>query len=220
MTKKPLFSIITINYNGLEGLKQSMTSVLNQTYENYEYIVIDGGSTDGSAHYIEEHSDRLDYWISEKDKGIYNAMNKGVAKATGDYVYFLNSGDYFMFSEVLSLVQKKLVNNPTDILVTGVLKSDPDTGAYEIDVPQNVDKLSLFSKMICHQVLFVKKTIFDNLGDFDESYVIKADYEWLLRVLHSKKYMLSYYDTVITFILWVVLAMLCTANTAKRKFLP
>ncbi len=84
-------SIITINLNNLAGLQKTMQSVFEQTFTDYEYIVIDGGSTDGSKEYIEQHSDKLAYWVSEKDKGIYNAMNKGIIKAGGDYLLFLNS---------------------------------------------------------------------------------------------------------------------------------
>ena len=87
-------SIITINYNNLEGLKRTVESVINQTSKEFEYIVIDGGSNDGSGAYIESKSEHIDYWVSEPDKGIYNAMNKGIAKASGEYLLFLNSGDH------------------------------------------------------------------------------------------------------------------------------
>ena len=90
-----LFSIITINYNNSEGLRQTIDSVVSQTYHEYEYIVIDGGSTDGSVDIIGFFSDKVDYWVSEKDRGIYHAMNKGVAQAHGDYCIFMNSGDSF-----------------------------------------------------------------------------------------------------------------------------
>jgi glycosyltransferase involved in cell wall biosynthesis len=86
-------SIITVNYNNLEGLKKTIESVVSQTWQVFEYIVIDGGSTDGSAAYIEAQSVNIDYWVSEPDNGIYNAMNKGIKAATGEYLLFLNSGD-------------------------------------------------------------------------------------------------------------------------------
>ncbi|MFZ3274524.1 MAG: glycosyltransferase, partial [Lutibacter sp.] len=96
-----LLSIITINFNNLEGLKKTMASVLGQTWKEFEYIIIDGGSTDGSAAYIESQSQHLNYWVSESDKGIYNAMNKGIKVAHGEYLLFLNSGDEFYDLEVL-----------------------------------------------------------------------------------------------------------------------
>src|SRR5215204_5788299 len=94
--------IITINYNNAPNLRGTIESVINQTYRAIEYLVIDGGSTDGSVDIIKEFGNKIDYWVSEKDKGIYNAMNKGLIRATGDYVLYLNSGDYFADSSVLS----------------------------------------------------------------------------------------------------------------------
>ena len=95
-------SIITINYNNIQGLKQTLFSVLEQDYNNIEYIVIDGGSTDGSKELLRAKSDELFYWVSERDKGVYNAMNKGIAQSTGDYLIFMNSGDVFFNKHVLS----------------------------------------------------------------------------------------------------------------------
>ena len=97
-------SIITINYNNLEGLKKTYDSVVCQTWTDYEWIIIDGGSTDGSREFIEEHQDRFAYWCSEPDKGVYNAMNKGIAKAKGEYLNFMNSGDCFYEKETLEKV--------------------------------------------------------------------------------------------------------------------
>ena len=89
-------SIITVNLNNLEGLKKTYESVVCQTFTDYEWLVIDGGSTDGSREFIEEHQDKFAYWCSEPDKGIYNAMNKGIVRAKGEYLNFMNSGDYFV----------------------------------------------------------------------------------------------------------------------------
>ena len=89
-----LISIITINYNNKSGLSRTIESVINQTYSNIQYIIIDGASTDGSKKIIKKYEHHISYWISEPDSGIYNAMNKGVDKAVGDYLLFLNSGDY------------------------------------------------------------------------------------------------------------------------------
>ena len=97
-------TIITINRNNLEGLRKTIASVVSQTWRHFEYIVIDGASCDGSAEYIASMSDAIDYWISEKDSGVYEAMNKGVVKAQGEYLLFLNSGDFLVDKEVLSKV--------------------------------------------------------------------------------------------------------------------
>ena len=87
------FSIVTINYNNLAGLKKTRESIISQTCKNYEWIVIDGGSTDGAKEFLQEHSNEMSYWCSEKDKGVYNAQNKGIALAKGDYMICMNSGD-------------------------------------------------------------------------------------------------------------------------------
>lgn len=107
-------SIITINLNNLEGLKKTFESVFNQTFTDYEWIVIDGGSTDGSREFIEAHQDSFSYWSSEPDRGIYNAMNKGILQANGEYLSFLNSGDYYADSETLANVF--CTNHEADIL--------------------------------------------------------------------------------------------------------
>jgi glycosyltransferase involved in cell wall biosynthesis len=100
----PACSIITINFNNLAGLKKTVESVVKQRLVDFEYIVIDGGSSDGSKEFIETHSSEINYWISEMDSGVYHAMNKGVKVARGEYVLFLNSGDYFFSEESLSVL--------------------------------------------------------------------------------------------------------------------
>ena len=100
------YSVITINYNNREGLKHTIDSVVCQTYTDFEFIIIDGGSTDGSVEIIREYEEHITYWVSEKDHGIYHAMNKGVAQAHGDYCIFMNSGDCFHSSYVLDSIKE------------------------------------------------------------------------------------------------------------------
>ena len=95
------YSIITVNYNNREGLKRTIESVIHQTFRDFEFIVIDGGSTDSSAEVLKAYDEHISYWVSEKDNGIYDAMNKGIRKATGDYLNFMNSGDCFYDDDVL-----------------------------------------------------------------------------------------------------------------------
>lgn len=97
-------SIITVNLNNLEGLKRTYDSVVSQTFTDYEWLVIDGGSTDGSREFIEQHQDKFAYWCSEPDKGIFNAMNKGIVRAKGEYLNFMNSGDCFACEETVAEV--------------------------------------------------------------------------------------------------------------------
>ncbi|MDB4026803.1 glycosyltransferase [Candidatus Thioglobus sp.] len=101
MNSKPMVSIVTIVYNDEEYLEETIQSVLSQTYDNVEYIVIDGGSTDGTLDVIKQYKDRIDHWISEEDRGIYDAMNKGVNLAKGEWINFMNSGDVFHDNDVL-----------------------------------------------------------------------------------------------------------------------
>src|SRR6478735_1115877 len=107
-------SIITINYNNLQGLQKTIESVVSQSFKDFEYIIIDGGSTDGSKVLIEKYSESITYWVSEKDNGIYPAMNKGIQVANGEYLLFLNSGDWFYENTTLSMAIPML--RPFDIV--------------------------------------------------------------------------------------------------------
>lgn len=119
-------SIITVNLNNLEGLKRTYESVVCQTFTDYEWIVIDGGSTDGSREFIEQHQDKFAYWCSEPDKGIYNAMNKGIIHAQGEYLNFMNSGDCLACEETLARV---LVPNHTEDIIYGVTVNNHRNGS-------------------------------------------------------------------------------------------
>ena len=105
-------SVVTVCYNSVNTIEETMLSVLNQTYPDIEYIIIDGGSTDGTVDIIRKYAARLGYWISEPDKGIYDAMNKGIAAATGDYINFMNSGDMFASNDVLSSFKNFVSDDP------------------------------------------------------------------------------------------------------------
>lgn len=199
MTKQPKISIITINYNDKRGLINTVESVIKQTNTDFEYIIIDGGSSDGSKDYLEAQQAHFDYWVSESDRGIYDAMNKGLLKATGDYIYFLNSGDYFLFGEVLEVIAKELIEKMPDLLAVAVLKTNTQTGFCQVDMPKFIDKLSLFKNMICHQSLFVNKNVFKEVGDFELAFKIKSDYEWLLRVISKQMFSIAYFNCITTF---------------------
>ncbi len=171
-----LISIITINYNDIKGLKKTITSVLDQTYPPIEYIVIDGGSTDGSKEYIETQKEHLAYWISEPDSGIYNAMNKGIDQATGDYLLFLNSGDSFNNKEVLkNFVLCKPVE---DIVYGNSLFIYPDKETKLKIMPSKLGGMTIFYRTLNHQSVFHKKSIFENGKRYNEAYKILAD--WVL----------------------------------------
>ena len=179
-------SIITINYNDINGLERTFESVFNQTFQEFEYIVVDGGSTDGGKALIEEHSDKINYWISEPDKGVYDAMNKGIKEAIGEYFYFLNSGDTFYNQEVLTNISKLITKNAPDIVYGDVNDIDEKTGDSKIRPKKHLDKIALFNKMVCHQALFCHKRLFHDTV-FNTTYKIKADYDWLIHAFSMYK---------------------------------
>lgn len=167
-------TVITINFNNLVGIKETVTSVLSQTYLDKELIVIDGGSSDGSAEYIREHKDSFAYSVSEKDKGIYNAMNKGVKQASGDYVIFMNSGDCFFNSDVLKDVFDDR-DNSSDI-VYGCTLCSPIPGKAFLRRPHALDVMQTNRiSAICHQSAFIKCSLMKEVG-YDERYKLLGDY--------------------------------------------
>lgn len=173
-------SIITINYNNLEGLKRTYDSVVCQTWTDYEWIIIDGGSTDGSREFIDEHQDKFSYWCSEPDKGVYNAMNKGIVKAQGEYLNFMNSGDCFSEKDTLEKVFS--LEHQADILYGDwwqIWKSHEEQKSF----PHPMEIYALYKSTICHQAMFIKRDI-HLLLLYDESYSVFADYKnWVKAVL-------------------------------------
>lgn len=164
------YSIITINYNNKEGLKKTIDSVLAQTYHDYQFIIIDGGSTDGSVNIIKKNAAHIDYWISEPDGGRYPAMNKGIKQATGDYLNFMNSGDTFHSSTVLEDITKM---NYTEDIITGGFY-DREKGIKHIIKPQKVTLLTMRKNTFNHQATFYKKELFQKRL-YDENYIIQSD---------------------------------------------
>ena len=193
-----LFTVITINYNNAEGLRRTIESVVNQTYTDYEYLIIDGGSTDGSVDVIRKYQEMIAYWVSEKDRGIYHAMNKGMEKVSGDYVVFMNSGDMFYSNTVLSDVSLLISNE--DIVIGDVLAS----GTGEVMSPpplRDISMYHLYSGAIPHQGAFVKSTL-QKRHPFDETLKIAADWKFFLQTIifenSSVKYIpvtVALYDT-------------------------
>jgi glycosyltransferase involved in cell wall biosynthesis len=192
MNKK--ISIITINYNNLEGLKRTMESVVNQTWQEFEYIVIDGGSTDGSAAYIESQSKKIDYWVSEPDSGIYNAMNKGIDKATGDYLLFLNSGDYLVGEDVFAqFVDFKPIE---DIVYGNTLINNGKTQIIK-KMPQKMTIGNALTNTINHQSIFFSKNLFIDGERYDCNYKIVADWVFTNNAIIKKNSSTRHIDLVI-----------------------
>ena len=168
------YSIITVNYNNKEGLRQTIESVIHQTYRDYEFIVIDGGSTDGSADVLKEYDDQITYWVSEKDNGIYNAMNKGIAKATGDYLNFMNSGDCFYASDVLKNVANYQYD--ADFIVGKDYHYNKKLQKGHASVqPPRTTMIHFFMATLDHQSSFIKRELFDN-SLYDENHRLVSDW--------------------------------------------
>lgn len=177
--KKVLISIITVVFNGEKYLEETIQSVINQTYENIEYIIIDGGSMDGTVDVIKKYEDKIDYWISEKDNGIYDAMNKGILAASGAWINFMNAGDSFYNNEVLENVFFKNDLENIDLLYGNyAVKDENNLILIHVDVKDYSDKRNI---PFCHQSLFVKSSLLKtNL--FDLQFKIAADYDQYLRL--------------------------------------
>lgn len=195
---KPKISIITVNYNNLEGLQKTISSVSSQTWQEFEHIIIDGGSTDGSVAYIESKSDRFAYWVSEPDKGVYSAMNKGIAQASGEYLLFLNSGDHFYKNKVLEKNQHFLIDHDLiyfNMYVNGenkkLIKEYPDTLSFAYFLKDNLP----------HPSIFIKKELFQTVGLFKDDFKIVADWKFFIdsvckhnaSYLHIDKILATFY---------------------------
>lgn len=193
MQQKPLLSIITINLNNLEGLKKTMRSVFGQTWQQFEYIVIDGGSTDGSKAYIESNGNQIEYWVSEKDSGIYNAMNKGIQAATGKYLLFLNSGDFFINEEVL--MESFNFLNSYELIYFNIQVSE-GANTFIKSYPKELYFSYFVHESLPHPATFIKSTLFKKIGLYDESLKIVAD--WKFFILSVCKFNASYLQVDMT----------------------
>lgn len=177
-------SIITINYNDSVGLERTITSVREQTAQDVEHIIIDGGSTDGSKELIEKYKDGFSYCVSEPDKGIYHAMNKGIAQVSGDYMLFLNSGDHFFESKSLqTLLNAAVKENYPDFVYGNILVMD--TTPWIKSYP---DKLSLeyfIKESLPHPATLIKSKLLNKQG-YDTSLKIVADWKFFLQQIGKK----------------------------------
>ena len=158
-----------------------MESVFKQSFSEYEYLIIDGGSTDGSKEIIEDYAERLAYWISEKDKGIYNAMNKGIEKATGEYLLFLNSGDYLTDETICTTMLCGVED--IDIIYGNSLRLYLD-GTMDVWKPRaNCSVEFLIKDTIPHSSTFIRRYLFDKYGFYNERFLIVSDWAFFFKVL-------------------------------------
>lgn len=182
-------SIITVNYNDAEGLERTIRSVISQSFKDYEFIIIDGGSTDNSVDVIKKYSDKIDFWVSESDGGIYQGMNKGLRQAKGEYLNFMNGGDCYHSPDVLDEIF--------------ALKSNADiiTGNHSENGLRNVGKdgvtmLDLYKWAIDHQASFIRREIALR-HPYDEKYRIVSDWKFFIEALVFDNCSFYYVDTMV-----------------------
>lgn len=171
-----VLSIITINFNNAAGLAKTMQSVMAQTYKNIEYIVIDGGSADGSKALIEKHAASIADWVSEADSGIYHAMNKGIERSTGAHLLFLNSGDVLMNEDTIA---NCFPAKMTADIVYGSISS----AGRIISYPAELDFTYFFRDSIPHPASFISRKVFEVSGRYNEGNKIVSDWEFFLKAI-------------------------------------
>lgn len=174
-------SVITINYNNASGLEKTARSITGQTCDDFEWIVVDGGSTDESNAVIETYATKITAWISEKDKGIYDAQNKGIAMAKGEYCLFLNSGDCLADQQVLAQVKAQLVG--VDILYGDMITEDETGRRTRLTSPDTFDVYQLMITTLWHPSAFIRSALFSLYGNYREEFKITGDYEFFIRVI-------------------------------------
>ena len=183
-------SVITVSFNSAKTIRNTIESVLSQDYQHIEYIVIDGGSTDGAVDIVQEYGNRITKVISESDNGIYDAMNKGIRAATGDVIGFINSDDYYPVSDVLTNVMQVFTEESYDICYGDLCYVDQNKTNEIVRYWKSSKYIAgSFRNGWCppHPTFFVRRNIYEHYGMFDLDYKIAADFELMMRLLEVSK---------------------------------
>jgi glycosyltransferase involved in cell wall biosynthesis len=178
-------SIITVCKNSENYIERAIQSVQKQSYEDIEYIVIDGQSKDSTVEIIERYSNTIHDFVSESDSGIYSAMNKGIGRASGDFIYFLNSDDYLVDENVIQDIAQYITENPDSDIVYGNLEVREPSGQVHVFTPpppEGIPEFMMYGSMP-HQATFARRRLFETFGYFDESYSLVSDVAWYLNLL-------------------------------------
>lgn len=186
-------SIITVAYNSVSTIKKTIDSVLSQDYPSIEYILIDGASTDGTINLIKSYGNHINYFISEPDQGMYDAINKGLSLATGDIIGILNSDDFYVNSQVISTVVSNFLENQVDCIFADLVyvsKHHPNKIVRYYSSASFTPRHFAYGWMPAHPTVFIKRWAYEHYGYFKIDYKIAADYELLIRFL--AKYQLPY----------------------------
>jgi glycosyltransferase involved in cell wall biosynthesis len=184
-------SVITINLNNKPGLEKTIKSVSDQTFTDFEYLIIDGASSDGSVDVIKNNNNKIDFWISESDTGIYNAMNKGIRNSTGIYCLFLNSGDILANPGIL----EKCFNEDfsDDIIYCNLICDNGNELTYK-KLSSELTFWDFFIDSIGHQSSFIKRELFSRIGFYNENFMIVSDWEFFLKAIFVNRCSLRYLD--------------------------
>lgn len=181
----PKITIITVVYNCASTLEETIVSIINQDFDNFEFIIIDGGSTDGTIDVINKFKDKITYWVSEPDKGIYDAMNKGIKLAKGDFVYFLGGDDLLYSNYVLNKISSRLIDKNKIYYGNVLFKT------RNVIYDGKFNLLKIATRNISHQSIFYPREIFEKYS-FDTKYIIFADYELNLKLYGNSSYSFDY----------------------------
>ena len=200
MNSSPKISIITVSFNSAKTIKETIESILIQDYNNIEYIIIDGGSSDETINIVKSYSEKISYFISEKDNGIYDAMNKGIKVATGDIVGILNSDDFYPNSFVLSNVAKTFKKYNCDAVYGDLVyvnkKDTTQIKRYWQAGNYNTSKIKN-GWMLPHPTFFVKKVMYNRYGLYNTDLKSAADYEMILKLLYKENISVQYIPMIL-----------------------
>jgi glycosyltransferase involved in cell wall biosynthesis len=188
-------SIITVSFNSAKTIADTIESVLGQDFPQIEYIVVDGGSSDGTVEIIKQYEDRIAYWVSEKDRGMYDAMNKGIALATGDVIGILNSDDVYMNTHVISELMELMQTKRAQVVFADLILVDQDHPQKVLryyDSGHFHPNKFKYGWMPAHPTVFVKRELYEAVGKFSTTYQIAADYEMLIRILAIQRARYAY----------------------------
>ncbi len=188
-------SVITINFNNVVGLKTTFESVINQNFTEFEYLLIDGDSTDGSKEFLEENSEKIDFWVSEKDQGVYDAMNKGILNSNGDFLIFLNSGDFFSGTDSIS---KMIVNSQGEDLVYGNILVQESGKSWIKKYPNRLNFRYFYFESLPHPACLISRRLFEQHGLYDTTLKIASDWKFFLLAVARNNCTYKYVDEAIS----------------------
>jgi glycosyltransferase involved in cell wall biosynthesis len=183
-------SVITICLNEAGTIERTIQSVLGQTFVDYEYIIIDGGSQDGALDIINKYANRITHFISGPDSGVFNAQNKGIKLSSGEYLLFLNAGDYLSSPKILEQIFS--VNYDSDILYGDIFIKLNSESIFKKKLPEKMTKNYLFNDTLPHQASLIKKELFNRIGLYDEKFKFASDYDFFLKAIYQNKSCIEY----------------------------